>query len=81
MKPDYESVLEQALKLTDRERAQLIDVLGLSFSEEYLAEVEQAWLEEAQARADQIDRDKAELIPDAEVRKKTSRLLDEEDSG
>ena len=80
MTSDYETILERALELTNDERARLIDELEASYSDEYLEKIERTWLDEALARADQIDRNEADLVPDSNVRPgANSPIRDDED--
>ena len=67
-------VLEEALKLTANERAEVVERLIASLDEAPDTDVEQAWQEEVQQRLQQIDRGEVELIDSdtvmAELRKK-----------
>ena len=67
-------VLEEALKLTTNERAEVAEQLIASLDEASDTDVEQAWQEEVQRRLQQIDRGEVELIDSdtvmAELRKK-----------
>jgi putative addiction module component (TIGR02574 family) len=67
-------VLEEALKLTANERAEVVERLIASLDEAPDTDVEQAWQEEVQQRLQQIERGEVELIDSdtvmAELRKK-----------
>jgi putative addiction module component (TIGR02574 family) len=67
-------LLEEALKLTAYERAEVAEQLIASLDEVPDTDVEQAWQEEIQRRLQQIDRGEVELIDSdtvmAELRKK-----------
>ena len=69
-------VLEEALKLTANERAEVVERLIASLDEAPDTDVEQAWQEEIQKRLEQIERGEEELIDSdtvmAELRKKHS---------
>ena len=67
-------VLEEALKLTANERAEVVERLIASLDEAPDIDVEQAWQEEIQNRLEQIERGEVDLIDSdtvmAELRKK-----------
>ena len=67
-------LLEEALKLTAYERAEVAEQLIASLDEVPDTDVEQAWQEEVQRRLGQIERGEGELIDSetvmAELRKK-----------
>ena len=67
-------VLEEALKLTANERAEVVERLIASLDEVPDTDVEQAWQEEIQKRLHQIERGEVKLIDSdtvmAELRKK-----------
>jgi putative addiction module component (TIGR02574 family) len=64
--PDQLEIVEaQALKLTAEERAWLADRLIASLSED--SEVEEAWAVEVERRVEEIESDRAKLIPAAEA--------------
>lgn len=67
-------VLEEALKLSPNERAEVAEQLIASLDEMPDADVEQAWQEEVQRRLQQVERGEVELIDSdtvmAELRKK-----------
>jgi putative addiction module component (TIGR02574 family) len=62
-------VLEEALKLTANERAEVAERLIASLDEVPDADVEQAWQEEVQRRLQQIDRGEVRTIPWEEVQR------------
>lgn len=67
-------VLEEALKLSPNERAEVDEQLIASLDEMPDADVEQAWQEAVQRRLQQVERGEVELIDSdtvmAELRKK-----------
>jgi len=63
-------VLEEALKLTPHERAEVAEQLIASLDEGPDAEVEQAWQEEVQRRLQQIDRGEVKTVPWEEVQRR-----------
>jgi putative addiction module component (TIGR02574 family) len=65
-----QAVLEEALKLTAHERAEVAEQLLASLDEGPDAEVERAWQEEVQRRLQQIDRGEVKPIPWEEVQKR-----------
>ncbi|MEP6636138.1 MAG: addiction module protein [Acidobacteriota bacterium] len=56
-------VLEEALKLTTNERAEVAEQLIASLDEASDTDVEQAWQEEVQKRLQQIERGEVKTIP------------------
>ena len=69
-----QAIVEQALKLSPTERAEVAEKLIVSLDEVPDADVEQAWHEEIQKRLQQIECGEVELIDSdtviAELRKK-----------
>jgi putative addiction module component (TIGR02574 family) len=63
-------VLEEALKLTANERAEVAEQLIASLDEVPDADVEQAWQEEVQRRLQQIERGEVKMIPWEEVQRR-----------
>ena len=63
-------VLEQALKLTPQERAEVAEQLIASLDEGPDAEVEQAWQEEVQRRLQQVERGEVKTVPWEEVQRR-----------
>lgn len=63
-------VLEEALKLTANERAEVAEQLLASLDEVPDTDVEQAWQEEIQKRLQQIDRGEVKTIPWEEVQRR-----------
>jgi putative addiction module component (TIGR02574 family) len=59
------AVVEQALKLTAEERAELADRLIASLFED--TEVEEAWAAEVERRIEEIESGRAKLLPAAEA--------------
>jgi putative addiction module component (TIGR02574 family) len=63
-------VLEEALKLTACERAEMAEQLIASLDEEPDSDVDQAWQEEVQRRLQQIERGEVKAIPWEEVQRR-----------
>ncbi len=63
-------VLEEALKLTVNERAEVAEQLIASLDEAPDTDAEQAWQEEIQRRLQQIDRGEVKTIPWEEVQRR-----------
>jgi len=63
-------VLEEALKLTANERAEVAEQLIASLDEVPDTDVEQAWQEEVQRRLQQIERGEVKTIPWEEVQRR-----------
>ena len=63
-------VLEEALKLTAHERAEVAEQLIASLDDEPDPDVEQAWQEEVQQRLQQIERGEVKTIPWEEVQRR-----------
>ena len=63
-------VLEEALKLTANERAEVAEQLIASLDEAPDTHVEQAWQEEIQKRLQQIERGEVKTIPCEEVQRR-----------
>lgn len=63
-------VLEEALKLTVNERAEVAEQLIASLDEVPDTDVELAWQEEIQRRLQQIDRGEVKTIPWEEVQRR-----------
>jgi putative addiction module component (TIGR02574 family) len=65
-----QAIVEQALKLSPTERAEVAEKLIVSLDEVLDTDVEQAWQEEIQKRLQQIDRGEVKTIPWEEVQKR-----------
>lgn len=63
-------VLEEALKLSPDERAEVAEQLIASLEEAPDTDVEQAWQEEVQRRLQQIERGEVKAIPWEEVQRR-----------
>ena len=63
-------VLDEALKLTAQERAEVAEQLIASLDEGPDTGVEQAWQEEVQRRLQQIERGEVKTIPWEEVQRR-----------
>lgn len=64
-----EAVKQQALALDLPDRIELIDELTISLDPAYLASVEQAWAEEAEARLGAYRRGELHAVPLEEVKR------------
>jgi putative addiction module component (TIGR02574 family) len=65
-----QAIVEQALKLSPTERAEVAEKLIVSLDEVPDTDVEQAWQEEIQKRLRQIDRGEVTTIPWEEVQRR-----------
>jgi len=72
---NFKTIEDEALHLPPEERAKLAQKLILSLDALSEAEIENAWLAEAQQRALEIDRGDVKAIPADEVRRKAQALL------
>ncbi|NGZ96974.1 MAG: addiction module antitoxin RelB [Nitrospira sp. WS110] len=63
-------IVEQALKLSPNERAEVAEQLIASLDEALDTGVEQAWQEEVQRRLGQIERGEVKMIPWEEVQRR-----------
>jgi putative addiction module component (TIGR02574 family) len=63
-------VLDEALKLTVHERAEVAEQLIASLDEGPDTEVEQAWQEEVQRRLQQVERGEVKTVPWEKVQKR-----------
>ena len=68
-------LVEEALKLSPNERAEVAEQLIASLDEAPDTDVEQAWQEEIQKRLQQIDRDEAKTISWEEVQRRLQHDL------
>ena len=66
---------EEALHLSEEERAESAQKLLLSLDVPTGEEIEQDWLVEARRRAKDLDEDVVEPVPAGEVRRKAQALL------
>ena len=66
---------DQALHLSEDERAELVQKLLISLDSPSEAEVAEDWLLEAQRRARQLDQGEVQAIPAEEVMQKAQALL------
>jgi putative addiction module component (TIGR02574 family) len=65
-----QAILEQALKLSSTERADVAEQLIASLDESPDADVEKAWQEEVQRRLQQVERGEVKTIPWEEVQRR-----------
>ncbi len=72
---DPKAVEHEALRLSREDRAKLAQKLLLSLDDLSEAELEDAWLTEADRRARELDRGEVQPIPADEVRRKARALL------
>ncbi|MCX7110427.1 MAG: addiction module protein [Proteobacteria bacterium] len=72
---DTATIESEALHLPPSDRARLAHKLLLSLEELSEVEVEDAWLDEAERRAREIDEGLVQLIPSEEVSRKARLLL------
>ncbi|MGZ4976629.1 MAG: addiction module protein [Methylobacter sp.] len=69
------TIEQEALQLPALERAKLAHKLLLSLDDMSEPEIEEAWLDEAECRAAEIDQGLVQLIPAEEVSRKARALL------
>lgn len=72
---DPTTIEREALHLPVLDRARLAHKLLLSLEDMSEPEIEQAWLDEAERRAAEIDQGLVQLIPAEEVSRKARALL------
>ena len=72
---DLKQIEEEALHLSEEERAELAQKLLLSLDVPAANEIEEDWLVEARRRAKELDEGIVQPIPAEEVRKKAQALL------
>ena len=72
---NLKQIEDEALRLSEEERAELAQKLLLSLDVPTVEEIEQDWLVEAHRRAREIDEGIVQPIPAEEVRKKARALL------
>ena len=72
---NLKQIENQALDLSEEERAQLAQRLILSLESSSDEGLEKEWLLEAKRRAVEIDKGEVEPVPAEEVRKKAQALL------
>ena len=69
MTDEAKQLLEEALKLPVRERARLVSLLIESLDEKDEDDVEEAWIEEVQKRARELETGKVQGLTWAEARR------------
>lgn len=72
---NLKQIEDEALHLSEEERAELAQKLLLSLDAPTVEEIEQDWLVEAHRRARELDEGIVQPIPAEEVRKKARALL------
>jgi len=72
---NLKQIEDEALHLSEEERAELAQKLLLSLDAPTIAEIEEDWLVEAHRRARELDERTLQPIPAEEVRKKAQALL------
>jgi len=72
---NLKEIEDNALHLSEEERAELAQKLLLSLDTPTVGEIEQDWLVEAHRRARELDEGIVQPIPAEEVRKKARALL------
>lgn len=70
-----EAIKREALHLSAKDRAKLVQELLLSLEDLPESELDQLWLDEAERRAREIDEGLVELVPAEEVSRKARTLL------
>ena len=72
---NLKQIKNQALDLSEEERAQLTQKLILSLESSNEEELDKVWLLEAKRRAVELDKGEVQAVPADEVRKKAKALL------
>lgn len=72
---NLKQIEDEALHLSEEERAELAQKLLLSLDAPAVEEIEEDWLIEAYRRARELDEGIVQPIPSEEVRKKAQALL------
>lgn len=72
---DLQKIEDEALHLSKKERAQLIQRLILSLDDPSEDELRSDWLLEAQRRAQELDSGSIQAVPGDEVMKKARALI------
>lgn len=72
---DQQKIEDEALHLSKKERAQLIQRLVLSLDDPSEDELRSDWLLEAQRRAQELDSGSIQVVPGDEVMKKARALI------
>lgn len=72
---NLKQIEDEALHLSEDERAELAQKLLLSLEAPTQKEIEEDWLVEARRRAKELDEGIVQAIPSEEVRKKAQALL------
>ena len=72
---DLQKIEDEALHLSKKERAQLIQRLVLSLDDPSEDELRSDWLLEARRRAEELDSGSVQAVPGDEVMKKARALI------
>jgi len=72
---NLKQIENEALHLSEEERAELAQKLLLSLDASTIAEIEEDWLVEAHRRARELDEGIVQAIPAEEVRRKAQAFL------
>ena len=72
---DLKQLQEAALRLPEEDRAILARSLLVSLDADSESEIEQAWINEAKSRANELELGQAEPVSAETVRKKAKRLF------
>ena len=75
MSMDFKSLEKEALERPTSERAKLARQLLESLDSLSEAELDDLWVDEAQRRAEQLDRGETDVVPGDEVARKARTLL------
>jgi putative addiction module component (TIGR02574 family) len=77
MSPRLQRVLDEALHLTEQERADLAASLIGSLDQRYDEDSQQVWDAEVRKRVEELDSGKIQAVPWSEVRRRLMRRLDD----
>lgn len=72
---NLQKIKDEALHLSKKERAQLIQRLVLSLDSPSVEELRADWLLEAQRRAEELDNGSVQAVPAADVMRKARALI------
>lgn len=72
---DFKEIENSALKLDEKQRAELAKRLLVSLEDQIDEDVEQAWSEEIKRRKEQVESGEVSTIPSEKVLKEARKLL------
>ena len=75
MVTNYKNIEESALKLKEKDRAELAKRLLISLEDQVDDDIEQAWMEEIKRRKEEVGSGETELIPADKVLAEARNIL------